>query len=193
MNKKLAELIKNNEKHIDILKNEKTLDAITAIKELLIDKFLERGDIRLLIMDSIKEEPKHGYQIMQSISERFLELYKPSPGVIYPTLQSLNEEGLVKCEDDCKRKEYWLTKKGEKYLKKNKKRISEIVTEFETACAGDPRHMKNMNAIMATWIELAYNVFFRSKSNWENKDSEKKMGKVDEILRKASKEVESVW
>ena len=76
MNDKLAELIQKNGKHLGALKDEKTLESIIAIKEIFLDKFLERGDIRLLILDSILEKPAHGYHIMASISKAEIQRSK---------------------------------------------------------------------------------------------------------------------
>lgn len=195
MNDKLAELIQKNGKHLGALKDEKTLESIIAIKEIFLDKFLERGDIRLLILDSILEKPAHGYHIMASISKRFYEVYKPSPGIIYPTLQSLCEDGMIKCDEGTKKKVYAITSKGEKYLKQNKKRLESIMSEFETAYMGENgNYVKSMSKLTPVWIELAYNVFFMSKTNWDSvKDPERKMAKVNEILKDAVKEAREVW
>lgn len=196
MNEKLAELIAKNSKQFGFLKDEKTLEAITAIKETFIDKFLERGDIRLLVLDSLSKSPKHGYQIMISISKRFHEVYKPSPGVIYPTLQSLSEEELVNFEESDKKKIYSLTKNGEKHLKQNRKRMDGIISEFESAYSGGHDKLtKNMDGIISLWIELAYNVFFKPRAVGaaNGKDLDKKMAEVEKILKNTSEELNKVW
>src|SRR5688572_13142118 len=53
----------------------------------------ERGEIRYLVLDAIKERPRHGYEVIQHIEQRTGGSYRPSPGVIYPTLQMLEELG----------------------------------------------------------------------------------------------------
>jgi DNA-binding PadR family transcriptional regulator len=53
----------------------------------------ERGGVRYLILDAIADQPRHGYDVIQAISERSGGTYKPSPGVVYPTLQMLEEMG----------------------------------------------------------------------------------------------------
>jgi DNA-binding PadR family transcriptional regulator len=58
-----------------------------------------RGDIRAAILALLAEEPMHGYQIMQELSERSGGVWRPSPGSVYPTLQLLQDEGLVRGED----------------------------------------------------------------------------------------------
>ena len=54
-----------------------------------------RGDIRAAIIVLLGEEPMHGYQIIQEISERTGGVWEPSPGSVYPTLQQLQDEDLV--------------------------------------------------------------------------------------------------
>src|SRR5215467_15016270 len=53
----------------------------------------ERGTVRWLVLDAIAAQPRHGYEVIQAIAERSRGAYKPSPGVIYPTLQMLEEMG----------------------------------------------------------------------------------------------------
>jgi DNA-binding PadR family transcriptional regulator len=54
-----------------------------------------RGDIRAAILTLLAEEPMHGYQVIQVISERSGGNWTPSPGSVYPTLQQLEDEGLI--------------------------------------------------------------------------------------------------
>jgi DNA-binding PadR family transcriptional regulator len=60
----------------------------------------------------LAEEPMHGYQIIQELSSRTHGMWQPSPGAIYPTLQQLDDEGLVKVEEREGKKVYALTPAG---------------------------------------------------------------------------------
>jgi DNA-binding PadR family transcriptional regulator len=71
-----------------------------------------RGDVRLAILHLLSEGPMHGYQIMQELEERTDGLWRPSPGAIYPTLQQLEDEGLVHAEEQEGRKVHSLTDEG---------------------------------------------------------------------------------
>src|SRR4051794_6060728 len=53
----------------------------------------ERGTVRWLVLDAIASQPRHGYEIIQAIGDKSGGAYKPSPGVVYPTLQMLEELG----------------------------------------------------------------------------------------------------
>lgn len=57
-----------------------------------------RGDIRAAIVVLLAEEPRNGYQLMAEIAERSEGVWRPSPGSVYPTLQQLEDEGLVRAE-----------------------------------------------------------------------------------------------
>lgn len=71
-----------------------------------------RGDVRIAVLELLAEEPMHGYQIMQELSERSGGMWRPSPGSVYPTLQQLADEGLVRGEDTEGKIVYHLTDAG---------------------------------------------------------------------------------
>lgn len=73
---------------------------------------VRRGDIRVAILHLLSEEPMHGYQIMQELGERTDGLWTPSPGSVYPTLQQLEDEGLIKAEETQGKKVFGLTDVG---------------------------------------------------------------------------------
>ncbi|MFZ8278296.1 PadR family transcriptional regulator, partial [Staphylococcus aureus] len=64
------------------------------------------------VLSLLLEEPMHGYQIIREIEERSGGSWKPSPGSVYPTLQLLTDEGLVRAEESGGRKTYSLTEEG---------------------------------------------------------------------------------
>jgi DNA-binding PadR family transcriptional regulator len=72
-----------------------------------------RGDVRTAILVLLAEGPKHGYQVMQELTERSGGVWRPSPGSIYPTLQLLEDEGLVSSEDMDGRRVFRLTDAGQ--------------------------------------------------------------------------------
>lgn len=76
----------------------------------------DRGVVRYLILDAIAQQPRHGYEIIQAIGERSAGTYRPSPGVIYPTLQMLEELGHTRVEERESRKVYALTAEGRRDL-----------------------------------------------------------------------------
>ncbi len=75
-----------------------------------------RGDVRAAILAVLAEEPMNGYQIIQEIAERSGGVWKPSPGSIYPTLQQLEDEGLVQADESAGRRTFELTDDGRLYV-----------------------------------------------------------------------------
>ncbi len=73
-----------------------------------------RGDVRSAVLALLAEEPMHGYQIIQEIERRSHGAWKPSPGSVYPTLQQLEDEGLVRAEEQEGRRVYRLTEEGQR-------------------------------------------------------------------------------
>ncbi|BBX20716.1 hypothetical protein MTER_01270 [Mycolicibacter terrae] len=72
-----------------------------------------RGDVRIAILALLTERPMHGYEIIQQIAERSQQLWRPSPGSVYPTLQMLVDEGLISgSETDGKKRLFELTEDG---------------------------------------------------------------------------------
>lgn len=71
-----------------------------------------RGDVRIAILALLAEEPMHGYQIITELTERSSGVWQPSPGSIYPTLQQLQDEGLVGAEESDGRRVFTLTEAG---------------------------------------------------------------------------------
>jgi DNA-binding PadR family transcriptional regulator len=71
-----------------------------------------RGDVRAAILALLSEQPMHGYQVMQELASRSGGAWAPSAGSIYPTLQQLEDEGLVQGADQDGRRVYTLTEAG---------------------------------------------------------------------------------
>lgn len=75
-----------------------------------------RGDVRSAVLALLAEQPMHGYQMIQEISERSGGAWKPSPGSVYPTLQQLEDEGLVRAQEQDGRRVYHLTEQGQRVV-----------------------------------------------------------------------------
>jgi DNA-binding PadR family transcriptional regulator len=91
-----------------------------------------RGDVRAAILGLLAEKPLNGYQVMQELSERSHGLWRPSPGSVYPALQQLEDEGLVRAEESEGRRTFQLTDGGRAYVEAHKDEIGapwEAVTD----------------------------------------------------------------
>ncbi|MCF2531965.1 PadR family transcriptional regulator [Yinghuangia soli] len=75
-------------------------------------RFFGPGELRLALLCLIDEQPGHGYELMSRLEDRFAGAYKASAGAIYPTLQQVDDEGLVRIEPDGGRKVFHITPEG---------------------------------------------------------------------------------
>jgi DNA-binding PadR family transcriptional regulator len=82
-----------------------------------------RGDVRAALLVLLDEEPRNGYQLMQAIEDRSDGVWRPSPGSVYPALQQLEDEGLVRVEEREGGKAYALTDAGREYVEERRERL----------------------------------------------------------------------
>ena len=81
-----------------------------------------RGNVKFAILELLKEKPRHGYDIIREMEERSGGVYSPSPGVIYPTLQALEDQDYVKSLEQDGKKIYSITESGIPYLQGHQER-----------------------------------------------------------------------
>lgn len=89
-------------------------------------RFFEAGEVRLALLSLLAEAPKHGYQLMKDLEERSGGLYRASAGAIYPTLQQLEDEDLVKVSEQDGKRVFRITEAGKKEAEANKEAIGRI-------------------------------------------------------------------
>jgi DNA-binding PadR family transcriptional regulator len=70
------------------------------------------GQLRLYLLALLDEGPRHGYEVIRALEERFNGLYSPSAGTVYPRLAKLEEEGLVERSDEGRKATYFITERG---------------------------------------------------------------------------------
>jgi DNA-binding PadR family transcriptional regulator len=99
-------------------------------------RFFEHGDLRLVILSMLAEQPAHGYELIKALEEKTGGAYAPSPGVIYPTLTLLEEQGLAAvAAAEGGKKLYTITDEGRAYLASNQGVIDAIAARITEAGA----------------------------------------------------------
>ena len=92
-----------------------------------VGRFLEHGDLRFVLLALIEEQPRHGYELIKALEERTGGAYRPSPGVIYPTLSLLEDEGFVRpAAGETGRKLYEVTDPGREALAQNRSSVDAV-------------------------------------------------------------------
>ncbi|GHA23706.1 hypothetical protein GCM10007989_19020 [Devosia pacifica] len=87
---------------------------------LRMGRMLASGDVRLVALYLIEQQPRHGYELIKAIEERSNGVYAPSPGLVYPALTYLEEAGYVTSQADGNKKRYTITDSGRQHLDENR-------------------------------------------------------------------------
>lgn len=118
-------------------------------------RLFDYGELRLLVLALLAENPAHGYELIKGIEERFGGSYTPSPGVIYPTLSWLDDMGYAEVEaSEGSRKRYRATDAGKAFLDANREQADALLarTGGEGGRPGVPapviRAMENLKLAM---------------------------------------------
>lgn len=88
-----------------------------------IGRMLAAGDLRLVALYLIDQQPRHGYDLIKAVEEKSAGFYTPSPGIVYPALTFLEEAGYVTSEADGNKKLYTITDEGRAHLADNRDAI----------------------------------------------------------------------
>jgi len=140
-----------------------------------IPRRMKRGDIKYLILEVLNEGPKHGYDIIGELEQRY-EGYRPSPGSVYPTLQMLEEGGYVTGADSEGKRVYTITEAG----------LTLLGERGEKPCEDSPRRHRG-GELFKSLGKLAMAVTEAGRSS-----DEEAISKLTEILDKARRDVYSV-
>ncbi|NJN16416.1 MAG: helix-turn-helix transcriptional regulator [Oscillochloris sp.] len=79
-----------------------------------------RGDIRIALLELLAEQPRHGYELIKALEQRYAGFYRPSPGSVYPTLQLLEDEGHLTSEQVEGKRVYTITASGQAELEQQR-------------------------------------------------------------------------
>ena len=145
------------------------------------------GDMKYVILKMLADKPMHGYEVMRELGEQTRGCYKPSPGTVYPTLQWLDDEGLVKSEEKDGKKVYSITEEGSAFLEDNKSTVEDIfdrVDEMIDHIMSDP--MPEVNRLVGRVVKEAY------RASWHLRGDEEKRRRVGEILEKTVEDLRAV-
>ncbi len=92
-----------------------------------------RGDVRAAVLVLLEEQPRNGYQLIQELTERSNEAWRPSPGSIYPVLQQLEDEGLIAPSSEGTGRAYQLSDAGRRVVDDEREQLGR---PWESAAAG---------------------------------------------------------
>src|SRR4051794_32051780 len=96
-------------------------------------RMLATGDLRLIALALIAEQPRHGYEIIKVLEDKTEGWYSPSPGIVYPTLTWLEEVGYVTSQADGAKKLYSITEEGRANLAENRDFVDAVLERLAAA------------------------------------------------------------
>ncbi len=144
------------------------------------------GDMKYVILKLVRDKPRHGYEVMKELEERMHGCYSPSPGTVYPTLQWLEDEGLVVGRDVEGKKVYEITDTGRQFLEEHKDIVEDIfdrVTETVERTVGGS--MAEVNRALGRLVKAVYRTGWKAENDAARKS-------VAEALAKAAAEIEEL-
>lgn len=150
-------------------------------------RLFDRGDLKYVILELLRDRPMHGYEVMRALEERSRGAYTASPGSVYPVLQSLEDEGYVSSEETDGRKVYTITDAGRAFLDDNRDRVEQIlrrIGEFARHFSGAP-----VTDVTRSFVRLAHASFEQTVRRVGDEDS---LERVREILETAARDIENV-
>jgi DNA-binding PadR family transcriptional regulator len=159
---------------------------------------MERGDLRYVILDLLKDRPSYGYELMQALEERFHGFYTPSAGTVYPTLQWLQDLGYVSVAEQDGRKMYTLTEAGRRFLAERKEKVDEVWERFGSWWGCGPGmhrwtrdEWRDVSREMHDLGREVREMFrsFRQEARWA---SPEKLRRLREVIERAGREIEQI-
>ncbi|MEU4411255.1 helix-turn-helix transcriptional regulator [Streptosporangium sp. NPDC023963] len=100
------------------------------------------GRLRLYLLKLLEESPRHGYEVIRLLQDRFLGVYSPSPGTIYPRLARLEEEGLVTHEVVDGKKVFTISDRGREELNERLDELADLEQEISDSVRDIAREVK---------------------------------------------------
>ena len=149
-------------------------------------RVFEQGDLKYVILRLLAEKPRHGYEIIKELEDRFGGAYAPSPGTVYPTLTMLEDLGYARAmPEEGGRKSYEITEEGRKYLEEHSATVDDIferIAKFVEGFFDAP--MADLKRSFANLGRATFYVATRASNDRE------RISKISEILKRAASEIE---
>lgn len=146
-------------------------------------RMLGHGDLKLLLLALIEQQPRHGYEMIRMIEDMFHGHYSPSPGAVYPTLNMLEDMGHAEVAlEQGNRKLYAITEGGRAFLDENREAV-EAMTERTRHSAHMAAKMSAPMAVRKAMHSLKHALLMRSE--WDKAEARR----VADVLERAAREI----
>ena len=154
------------------------------------ERFFGRGDLKYVILDLLKDQPRHGYDIIRALEGRSGGFYRPSPGSVYPTLQMLEDLGYVEATQQEGKKVYAITDAGRQFLAEQGDVLEDLRSRVAGAWGDFTSGGPELGELMHEVGDLG-RVLFRLGARGVLRDREK-LRQLRAILQRARADIESL-
>jgi DNA-binding PadR family transcriptional regulator len=148
----------------------------------------EQGDLKYVILQLLDEKPRHGYEIIKALEERFGGMYSPSAGTVYPTLTLLEDLGYASVAvEEGGKKIYSITDEGRAYLAQNRSAVDDIferISEFGSTFLSDA-----FADVNRAFKDVAQATYRGTPRVFRDKEA---VAKIRETLQRAAKEIDEI-
>jgi DNA-binding PadR family transcriptional regulator len=151
------------------------------------ERFFGRGDLKYVILELLKDQPRHGYDIIRALEDRMRGQYRPSPGSVYPTLQMLEDLGYVTSSQQEGKKVYTITDEGRRYLNEQQPTIDDIRARI--SAGWDAAQRPEVSDLMHEVQQLARALFRQGTHALHDPE---RLKRLREIVARARAEVETL-
>jgi DNA-binding PadR family transcriptional regulator len=151
------------------------------------ERWMGKGDFKYVILDLLKDKPSHGYEIIRTLEERFRGFYAPSAGVVYPTLQMLEEMGYVTAVEQDGKKTYTVTEEGRRFLADNQRTVDDIKERMGGWWGWSPESALEMRDMARDLRD-----FGRSLAHQAHRASPEKLHRIKEVINRAYRDIEAI-
>jgi DNA-binding PadR family transcriptional regulator len=151
------------------------------------ERLFDAGDIKLVILKLLSEQPSYGYQLMKTMEDRLGGGYTPSAGVVYPTLTMLEEEGLATAAQTEGKKVYSVTPQGLEYLAANSSRVDQLFERLEET--GRSFRRGRSPELMKAFMDLRGSVMSKV---WRRNATPEQIKKIAEAIHAAAETIDKL-
>jgi DNA-binding PadR family transcriptional regulator len=148
-------------------------------------RIFEKGDLKYIILNLVKDKPSHGYEIMRALEESLQGFYTPSAGSVYPTLQMLEDMGYVASTERDGKKVYAITAEGRKFLEESQEVVAKIQGQMKNWC-GPHRHEEFHDSMRE------FGNLWRLISQRPIRPGTEKWSRIRDVISRARREIEEI-
>ena len=154
-------------------------------------QMFERGDLKYVILEQLKDKPAHGYELIRAIEERFGGFYAPSPGAIYPTLQMLEDMGYVSALQQDGRKVYTITDAGRGFLNERQPQVDEVFRRVRDRWGSEwgPQTHRMMHDLREDLRDFSRSFASEARRRWPDAEQQQR---IREVIARAKAEIQGI-